>query len=112
MLNKLFTIAKNTFTETLRQPVYCVIIAFALFFVFKDWIMFYFSDEAVKLGWSRAVLLRYSVVIAGDYFPLGTGFGSFASFFSGQDYSWVYRHYRIDYAPVSCTWSFSVGSKT
>ncbi|MHC4122423.1 MAG: ABC transporter permease [Planctomycetota bacterium] len=33
-MNKLFTIAKNTFIETLRQPVYAVIIIAALFLMF------------------------------------------------------------------------------
>lgn len=68
---------------------------FILFIVFRDWILFYFSDEAIKLGWSRAVLLKYSFVISYDFFPLGTGFGSYSSFFSGEDYSWVYQHYGI-----------------
>ena len=33
-MHKLFTIAKNTFTETLRQPIYAIIIAAALFLLF------------------------------------------------------------------------------
>jgi ABC-type transport system involved in multi-copper enzyme maturation permease subunit len=33
-MNKLLTIAKNTFTETLRQPVYAIIIVAALFLFF------------------------------------------------------------------------------
>jgi ABC-2 type transport system permease protein len=35
-MNKLFTIAKNTFIETLRQPVYLIIIAAALFLFFMS----------------------------------------------------------------------------
>lgn len=67
-----------------------------LFVIFRDWILFYFSDEAIRLGWSRAVLLKYSFIIARDFFPLGTGFGSYGSYFSGADYSWVYQYYGID----------------
>ncbi|MCX5637451.1 MAG: ABC transporter permease subunit [Planctomycetota bacterium] len=35
-MNKLLTIAKNTFTETLRQPVYAIIIVAALFLFFMS----------------------------------------------------------------------------
>lgn len=34
MLNKLFSIAKNTFTETIRQPIYAVILIIALLAIF------------------------------------------------------------------------------
>ena len=47
MHKKLFTIAKNTFTETLRQPVYAVIIvaALLLFFISPSLTMYSFSDD-------------------------------------------------------------------
>ncbi|OHB61707.1 MAG: hypothetical protein A2167_08530 [Planctomycetes bacterium RBG_13_46_10] len=50
MHKKLFTIAKNTFTETLRQPVYAVIIvtALLLFFISPSLTM-YAMDEDNKL---------------------------------------------------------------
>ena len=50
MFNKLFTIAKNTFTETLRQPIYAVIITSALImFILSPSITMYTLDEDVKL---------------------------------------------------------------
>jgi ABC-2 type transport system permease protein len=50
VLNKLFTVAKNTFTETLRQPIYGVILAFALFlFILCPSITMYSLDEDIKL---------------------------------------------------------------
>jgi len=50
VFNKLFTIAKNTFTETLRQPIYAVIITSALFmFILSPSITMYTLDEDVKL---------------------------------------------------------------
>lgn len=50
MFNKLFTIAKNTFTETLRQPIYAVILAFALFLLLMSpSITMYSLDEDIKL---------------------------------------------------------------
>jgi len=46
-MHKLFTIAKNTFTETLRQPVYAIIIAAALllFFISPSLTMYTMSDD-------------------------------------------------------------------
>jgi ABC-2 type transport system permease protein len=47
MLKKLFTIAKNTFIETLRQPIYAVIIvtALLLFFISPSLAMFTMGDD-------------------------------------------------------------------
>ncbi|MFZ0035508.1 MAG: hypothetical protein WAK60_11055 [Sedimentisphaerales bacterium] len=47
MYKKLFTIAKNTFTETLRQPVYAVIIvaALLLFFISPSLTMYTLGDD-------------------------------------------------------------------
>ncbi len=46
-MNKLFTIARNTFIETLRQPVYLVIIvaAMCLFFISPSLTMYTLSDD-------------------------------------------------------------------
>ncbi|MBN1804681.1 MAG: ABC transporter permease [Sedimentisphaerales bacterium] len=46
-MNKLFTIAKNTFIETLRQPIYAVIIVAALFLLFisPSLTMYTMSDD-------------------------------------------------------------------
>jgi len=46
-MNKLFTIAKNTFIETLRQPIYAIIIiaALLLFFVSPSLTMYTMSDD-------------------------------------------------------------------
>ena len=46
-MNKLFTIAKNTFIETLRQPVYAIIIVAALFLLFisPSLTMYTMSDD-------------------------------------------------------------------
>ena len=50
MIYKLLIIARNTFTETLRQPIYAVIIAFALFlFVLSPALTMYTLDEDIKL---------------------------------------------------------------
>ena len=46
-MSKLFTIAKNTFIETLRQPVYAIIIiaALLLFFASPSLTMYTMSDD-------------------------------------------------------------------
>jgi len=50
MINKLVTVVKNTFTETIRQPVYCVIIVAALFlFVLSPAITMYTIEDDNKL---------------------------------------------------------------
>ena len=50
MLYKILIIGKNTFTETLRQPIYAVIITFALFmFLMSPSITMYSLDEDIKL---------------------------------------------------------------
>lgn len=49
-MNKLFTIAKNTFIETLRQPVYSFIVIFALFlFFFSPSLSMYTMSDDNKL---------------------------------------------------------------
>lgn len=46
---------------------------------------------------ARNVLYKYSLILAHDHFPVGTGFGSFASYFSGTNYSKVYPAYNLDH---------------
>ncbi len=49
MLYKLYIIGKNTFIETLRQPIYAVIISLALFmFIISPSIVMYSLDEDIK----------------------------------------------------------------
>src|SRR5512146_2355519 len=49
-MNKLITIAKNTFVETLRQPVYAVIVATALLlFVVSPSLSMYTMDDDNKM---------------------------------------------------------------
>ena len=50
MIYKIITIARNTFTETLRQPIYAVILTTALLlFLISPSIAMYTLDEDVKL---------------------------------------------------------------
>lgn len=45
--------------------------------------------------WARSALSMKSLLIARDHFPLGSGFGSFASWTSGQYYSPIYYNYGL-----------------
>lgn len=53
---------------------------------------YYFMSD----GFARAELLKSSFKIAKDYFPLGTGFGTFGSWASGVSYSPVYYQYGLN----------------
>ncbi len=67
-MNKLFTIAKNTFVETLRQPVYAIIIvsALLLLFVSPSIAMYTMSDDNKllrELGLSTLFLASLFIAI-------------------------------------------------
>ncbi len=68
MMNKLFTIAKNTFIETLRQPVYAIIISAALmlFIISPSIAMYTMSDDNKllrELGLSTLFLASLFIAI-------------------------------------------------
>lgn len=50
----------------------------------------------------RKLLTYTSFKIANDYFPVGSGFGTFASYISGADYSPIYKMYAL-----SGTWGLT-----
>jgi len=67
-MNKLFTIAKNTFIETLRQPVYLIIVVAALFLLFMSpsLTMYTMSDDNKllrELGLSTLFLTSLFIAI-------------------------------------------------
>lgn len=45
---------------------------------------------------ARSMLLKTSFKVANDHFPIGTGFGTYGSFYSGIYYSPVYSLYKLD----------------
>ena len=68
MVYKILIVAKNTLTETLRQPIYAVIIAFSLFLFFMSpSIAMYTMDEDIKMlreiGLSTLVLTGLFIAI-------------------------------------------------
>lgn len=61
-------------------------------------VMEYFNNP----DWARNVLTMNSLNIAKDNFPIGIGFGTYASWASGESYSNIYYDYNI-----STTWGIS-----
>ena len=70
------------------------IIGFLLVLLCWDQISYYYIDLNSS---ARNVLTETSFKIAKDYFPLGTGFGTYGSYFSGVSYSPVYYMYNISH---------------
>ena len=69
------------------------ILAVIAFVVAFPQIKYYFLGNGES---ARQVLTITSIKIANDYFPVGTGFGTFGSFVSGDNYSKVYETYGIE----------------
>lgn len=76
--------------------IYLALILVVFYFTFQERINMYFSFSNLDTSWSRGILLYKSFIIANDFFPYGTGFGTYAGFFSGEYYSWVYNMYGIN----------------
>jgi len=57
-------------------------------------IEYYFFSE-ISDGAARNLLLKYSFHVANDHFPLGSGFGTYASYYSGVSYSPLYERYGL-----------------
>ena len=90
------------------RKLFLIVLGFCMLiiaFIFKDQLTMYFSLDT---GWSRAIILVKSYKIGNDFFPFGTGFGTYSSFFSGKYYSWVYELYGIDhvYGISKTYWGF------
>lgn len=55
----------------------------------------YYFFSSIQFDSARYQLLIVSIEIAKDHFPLGSGFGTFASYYSGLSYSPLYRIYGL-----------------
>lgn len=70
-----------------------ILVGVILFCFAFDQINYYFFQND---GFARKELLNTSIEIATDYFPLGTGFGTFGSYYSGESYSPIYYKYGLN----------------
>ncbi len=59
------------------------------------WNQLYYYFVQVSDSSARYQLTVKSVQVANDYFPLGSGFATFGSYFSGQEYSPLYYTYNL-----------------
>lgn len=73
---------------------YIVLGAIILYGLAYNQISYYYGVETD--GFARQELNEASIEIAKDYFPIGTGFGTYASYFSGVEYSPVYYKYGLN----------------
>lgn len=67
------------------------VIFLAVFFIAHDQFSYYYIELEGRSA--RSVLTQTAVQIAKDYFPIGTGFGTYASSSAGANYSPVYVMY-------------------
>lgn len=92
---------KITFSKTAILGIICALVAY-------ERINYYFFS----LDSTRAVLLNTSFKIAKDYFPFGTGFATYASYFSSVNYSPIYSLYKIRVTTSfisDCFWPMILG---
>ena len=68
-----------------------LLIGVASLYIARDQISFYYMELASKSA--RSVLTQTSFEIMKDYFPIGTGFGTYGSDVAGEYYSPVYVEY-------------------
>ena len=71
---------------------YIIVVALGVLWLLRDKISTYLSWG---LRAARTGLYLVGFEIVRDYFPLGTGFGTFASFISGEYYSDIYYLYNM-----------------
>lgn len=77
------------------KPIHIVIMAAAAVAVAWEQISYYFVELDGESA--RSVLVTTSVQILKDYFPIGTGFGTYASASAIKYYSPVYYLYGLNY---------------
>ena len=77
-----------------KKYIYIVLIVgiLAAWMLGKDKVAYYFS---YGVGAARPALYIVGIRIMIDYFPFGSGWGTFASYISGEYYSGLYDRYEI-----------------
>lgn len=82
--------------KLIRIVVLIAIVGFAFVLVGKDKL-----EDYIRWGLTaaRPALHIIGIRIAMDFFPLGSGFGTFASHLSGRHYSNIYELYGISHVP-------------
>lgn len=81
-------------SKKIKIRQFLVFIPFSVY-IAMDKIVFYFLNDRTDIA--RTALMKTSFKIAKDFFPLGSGFATFGSYYSGQinNYSPIYDMYGI-----------------
>ena len=86
---------KSRIKLNIKYFIVFLFVVMAILYVAKDKIMLYVGGDAAE-SQARTVLFLYMPQILLDYFPFGSGFASYATWFSGVYYSPLYSVYNID----------------
>lgn len=100
----LFVKPSFKFKLNIKNIILCsIVLALVLFFTYKKMNIYFISggdflgdDEKIQDSIARAALYFYAPDILSDYFPFGSGFGSYATYASSVYYSPLYNHYGMD----------------
>lgn len=89
--------SRNKRGLSLKGFLYCAVASSAaIYFSWGKIYLYFIYGAADKEIWARPVMYLTAGKIALDYFPFGSGFASFGSYFSGVEYSSMYSKYDID----------------
>lgn len=69
-----------------------IAVVLVIWFIGKDKIAYYFG---YGLTAARPAMYIVGIYLLFDFFPIGSGFGTFASFLSGEYYSKIYYQYKL-----------------
>lgn len=113
LIIQLFLMCTTLRSKAFAAAMAIVLICYFVFYRKKKFsirTLILFAPLAVALGWdqieyyffssiqsdsARYQLLMASIDVAKDHFPLGSGFGTFASYYSGVSYSPLYGVYGL-----------------
>lgn len=62
----------------------------AIYFIARDQFAFYFTGDR-----ARNILLRYGIITAQNYFPIGSGFATYGTAMAQRSYSQLYHEYNF-----------------
>ena len=89
---------KNARNLNAKKIMILTIIIISILFVFKDLLIDtyirYFTTQYGESARQSLTINSFNVLI--DYFPLGVGFGKFASFYARKNYSEYYYQYNME----------------
>ena len=93
----IFVVWKSKKQFSLNRIAILGVIFFVLFY---NSISYYFFTDRTDMA--RTQILNNSISVANDYFPIGAGFATYGSYYSGVSYSPLYYKYGM-----SNTWGLS-----